>query len=157
MFKSRKPPKINQISPGINAQVLSFWVVLPTNPRAGLVIMDIFKKPFFSQKCLYLNPLHGEEFEFISSSHPKSKRTSPRHPHNIVAQLRNHSCSAFPSKDFGNQSLLLKPRRTLWGSLCPPFLTGKTPVTLTFPELQSAYSNSCWSREEQPGNHQRQD
>ena len=162
MFKSRKPSKINQIPPGINAQVLSFWVVLPKNPRACLVIMDIFKKPFFSQKCLYLNPLHSEEFEFISSSHPKSKRTSPRHPHNIVAQLRNHGCPTFPSKNFGNQSLLLKLRRTLWGSwaqkpICPAFLTSKTPATLTFPELQSAYSNSCWSREEQPGNYQRQD
>ena len=161
MFKSRKPSKINQIPPGINAQVLSFWVVLPKNPRACLVFMDIFKKPFFSQKCLYLNPLHSEEFEFISSSHPKSKRTSPRHPHNIVAQLRNQ-LSHFPLKEFWEPEFTTETEKNPVGSwaqkpICPAFLTSKTPATLTFPELQSAYSNSCWSREEQPGNRQRQD
>ena len=152
MFKSRKPSKINQIPPGINAQVLSFWVVLPKNPRACLVIMDIFKKPFFSQKCLYLNPLHSEEFEFISSSHPKSKRTSPRHPHNIVAQLRNHACPTFPSKNFGNQSLLLKLRRTLWGSwaqkpICPARLQPPWPSLSSKVHIQTVADQGRNSQE----------
>ena len=42
----------------------------------------------------------------------------------------------------------LKPSRTLWGAwawmpFCPPFLVGKTPASITFPEFQRADSNSC--------------
>ena len=32
-------------------------VVLPTNPRAYLVIMDIFKKPFFLSEMFVSQPL----------------------------------------------------------------------------------------------------
>ena len=38
---------------------------------------------------------------------------------------------------------------------CLPFLVGKTPASMTFPEFQRADSNSCKSKEEQPGNHLR--
>ena len=49
----------------------------------------------------------------------------------------------------------LELSRALWGSqawrpFCPPFLVGKTPSSMTFPEFQRAELNSCSSREEQP-------
>ena len=42
--------------------------------------------------------------------------------------------------------VILKPSRTLWGSwawkpFCLPFLVGKTPASMTFPEFQRADSN----------------
>ena len=58
--------------------------------------------------------------------------------------------------------LILKSSRSLWGSqawrpFCSPFLVGKTPTSVTFPEFQRADLNSCSSKDEQPRNHLRQD
>lgn len=134
MFKSRKPSKINQIPPGINAQVLSFELFCQQTPGHAQLLWIFLRSRFSLRNVCISTPYTVKNLN--SSSHTKSKRTSPRHPHNFVAQLRNHSCSAFPSKNLGNQSLLLKPRSTLWGSWAQkPFCSTFHTARLSHPDL----------------------
>ena len=79
-----------------------------------------------------------------------------------------HTCthplsSAFDRPEEARQMVFRwKLSRALWGSqawrpFCPPFLVGKTSVSITFLEFQREGLNSCQSREGQPRNHLWQD
>lgn len=63
--------------------------------------MNVFKKPFYSQKLyLYLHLIIDEEFECTSRSHAEGKGPLPAtRTHIIIAQLRNQLFS-FPPKEF---------------------------------------------------------
>ena len=150
---------------GIGFHDLRF-LMLSFEPAFSLFCLISFNNVIYSTKnkrITYVITLHF--CHSVLLTHPNTICAFPNMPEDFTPLYISFSFPLakiwFSSQGIAHMAFFLgiaqtqnvKPRRALCGSwaqksFCPPFLIGKAPTSMVFPEFQKTGLNSCWSREE---------